>query len=313
MTNPFQESRFDVIILGAGPAGLTAAIYASRAGLSTLVIDESSAGGKVKTTHMVANYPGFPDPIEGYKLAENMKQQAARYGTKFELASEILDLSLQGEDKWVFLDSGTRYHSHYVILAMGSSPRLLNIPGEIELKGQGISYCATCDGEFYKGKDVVVIGGGNSAVEESLLLVKYVKSLTMVHQFDKLQAEKVNAEKLLADPKVTVVWSTEPREFVVDGAQIHVTVENLQTHERYAITKDGVFIFVGMLPNSGLLQRYSGTLQLTPQGYLETNSKMETGMQNVYAAGDLRAHSYYQITTATSDGTVAALEIIRKF
>ncbi len=313
MTTPIQESRFDVIILGAGPAGLTAAIYTARAGLSTLVIDESSAGGKVKTTHMVANYPGFPDPIEGYKLADNMKQQATRYGTKFELAVEILDLSLQGDDKWVLLDSGTRYHTKFFILAMGSSPRLLQIPGEIELKGQGVSYCATCDGDFYKGKDVVVIGGGNSAVEESLLLVKYVKSLIIVHQFDKFQAEKVNAEKLLGDPRVSVIWSTEPREFVVSGNQIQVIVENLRTHERYPITKDGVFVFVGMLPNSGLLQRYASLLHITPQGYLETNNKMETGIPNVFAVGDLRAQSYYQITTATSDGTIAALEIIRKF
>ena len=165
-----QKNQFDIIIIGAGPAGLAAAIYTARASLATLVIDESSAGGQVRTTHQVANYPGFVEPIAGYELAGNMRKQAAKYGTRFELAADITALNLVGKEKWVKLDDET-YTTKYVIIATGSSPRLLNVPGEQEYKGAGISYCATCDGEFYKDKDIIVVGEGNSGMDESRLLV----------------------------------------------------------------------------------------------------------------------------------------------
>jgi len=161
-----QNSHFfDLIIIGAGPAGLATAIYTSRASISTLVIDQSSAGGQIKTTHQVANYPGFVEPVAGYELARNMRKQAEKYGTKFKLASEITAMNLEEDEKWVEIDS-TRYTCKHVVIATGSSPRLLNIPGELEFKGTGISYCATCDGEFFKDKDIIVVGGGNSAMEE---------------------------------------------------------------------------------------------------------------------------------------------------
>lgn len=300
--------HFDLIIIGAGPAGLAAAIYAARAALSTLVIDESSAGGQVKTTHQVANYPGFVEPVAGYELAGNMRKQAHKYGARFELAAEITGVNLVGEEKWVKTDEAT-YTARHVLIATGSSPRLLNVPGEREYKGSGISYCATCDGEFYTGKDIIVVGGGNSAMEESLLLLQHVKSITVIHQFDILQAEKITADKMLQHPRVSFLWSHEPRSFEKHGERMTVTAENLKTQELVTLERDGVFIFVGLLPNVNLV-REAG-LHMTPHGYLVTSEKMETNLAGVYAAGDVRDKKHRQITTAVGDGTVASLEIIQ--
>jgi len=304
-----MQKNYDLIVIGAGPAGLAAAIYAARGSLSTLVVDESSAGGQVKTTHQVANYPGFIEPISGYELAGNMRKQAERYGAAFDLAIEITGLSLSGQQKFVEVD-GEKIGAKNIILATGSSPRLLDAPGEQEFKGNGISYCATCDGDFYKGKDVVVVGGGNSAMEESLLLLQYVNSITVIHQFDVLQAEKVTADKMLANPKVSFLWSHEPRKFERVNDKMRVVAENLKTKEMVSIERDGVFVFIGLKPNTGLFEKTS--LQLSEHGYLLTNDKMETNLPGVYAVGDVRAKQYRQITTAVSDGTIAALEIIRK-
>jgi len=299
---------FDLIIIGAGPAGLAAAIYTSRAAVKTLVLDESSAGGQVKTTHQVANYPGFIEPVSGHQLASNMKKQAEKYGTKFELAVEITDLNLVGDEKWVKAD-GETYTAKQIIIASGSSPRLLNVPGEKEFKGGGISYCATCDGEFYTGKDIVVVGGGNSAMEESLSLLQFVNSITVIHQFDTLQAEKITAEKMMQHPKVNILWSHEPRGFDKQGERMIVTAENLKTKEMVTIERDGVFIFVGMLPNVDVLK--NTTLEFSKYGYIVTNENMETNIPGVYAAGDVRDKKYRQIATAVGDGTVASLEVIR--
>jgi thioredoxin reductase (NADPH) len=304
-----MSHHFDLIIIGAGPAGLAAAIYTSRAAVKTLVIDESSAGGQVKTTHQVANYPGFIEPVSGHQLASNMKKQAEKYGTKFELAAEITDLNLVGDEKWVKAD-GETYTAKHIIIATGSSPRLLNVPGEKEFKGSGISYCATCDGEFYTGKDIVVVGGGNSAMEESLSLLQFVNSITVIHQFDTLQAEKITAEKMMQHPKVNILWSHEPRGFEKNGERMIVTAENLKTKEMVTIERDGVFIFVGMLPNVGILK--NTPLEFSKYGYLVTNENMETNIEGVYAAGDVRDKKYRQIATAVGDGTIASLEVIRK-
>ncbi len=303
-----KTNQFDLIIIGAGPAGLSAAIYAARGALKTLVVDESSAGGQVKTTHQVANYPGFIEPIPGYELARNMRRQAEKYGAQFELAAKITDLNLVGQEKWVRIE-GQTYTARNVIIATGSAPRLLNVPGESELKGQGISYCATCDGEFYTGKDIVVVGGGNSAMEESLLLLQYVNSITVIHQFDILQAEKVTAEKMMNHPKVNFLWSHEPRAFESQNGKIIVTAENLKSKGLIRIERDGVFIFVGMLPNVGLFK--NTPLKSNPQGYLITDENMRTNIEGVYAAGDIREKRYRQIATAVGDGTIAALEVIR--
>lgn len=304
-----QKQTFDLIIIGAGPAGLAAAIYTSRASLATLVIDESMAGGQVKTTHQVANYPGFVEPIAGHELARNMRDQAARFGTRFELAAEITKVQLDRAEKIVTIDN-TEYSAKNIILATGSSPRLLNVPGEIEYKGSGVSYCATCDGEFYKDKEVTVIGGGNSAMEESLLLLQMVKSLTVIHQFDELQAEKITADKVLSNPKTKILWSHEPREFIKNGDRMITRAENLKTREIEPLESDGIFIFAGMAPNTALVK--NSHLNFSEQGYIPVNENMETNLSGVYAAGDVRVKRYRQITTAISDGTIAALNIIQK-
>ncbi|MCF2139303.1 MAG: FAD-dependent oxidoreductase [Candidatus Lokiarchaeota archaeon] len=303
-------TNYDLIIIGAGPAGLTAAIYASRAKLRVLVIDKSTAGGQVKTTHQVANFPGFVEPIPGYKLAQNMYKQAQLYGTEFKLISNIKELYLTPKEKWVTLTSGEKFEAPFFILATGRSPRLLNLPGEKELAGNGISYCATCDGDFYKGKDIFVIGGGNSAMEESLLLLQLVNSITVIHQFDELQAEKITAEKVTSNPKATFMYSHEPRKFEAVGDKIAVEIENLKTHEHVTLERDGVFIFVGMIPNNELIK---GTdVKLNKYGYISINEQtMETNIPGVYAAGDIRDKFQWQITTAVSDGTIAALNIIK--
>ena len=303
--------KYDLIIIGAGPAGLTAAIYGARASLSILVIDQSTSGGQVATTHSVANYPGFVEPITGYELASNMRKQAERFGTKFELAAEITDYCFKEEIKWVEIDEDERFSSNYILITTGASPRLLNLAREVENKGNGISYCATCDGEFYKDKDIFVIGGGNSAIEESLLLLKFVKSLTIIHQFDELQAEKITADKVLNNPKVKVLWSHEPRKFTNNGESITVEIENLKTKERISMERDGVFIFIGMVPNSKFLLNRPEEIKQNEYGYILTNERMETNIKGVYAAGDVREKLFRQIVTAISDGAVAALEIVK--
>jgi len=302
--------KFDVIIIGAGPAGLAAAIYTSRAVLSTLVIDESSAGGQVKTTGQVANYPGFVEPIAGHELAGNMRKQAEKYGTRFKLAADITTLGLSDQEKWVELDDEEKYTAEFVIIASGSSPRLLNIPGEQEYKGSGVSYCATCDGEFYKDKDIFVIGGGNSAMEESLLLLQFVKSITVIHQFDELQAEKITADKITTNPKVNIMWSHEPRAFYKKENKMVLEAENLKTNKRIRLERDGIFIFVGLVPNSAFLK--NTPIQLTKYGYIITGPQMETNIKGIYAAGDVRDKKHRQITIAVGDGTVAALEVIKQ-
>ena len=312
MGNIETIKHYDVIIIGAGPSGMTAAIYTARAGLSTLVIDESPAGGQVKTTHKVANYPGYIDPIPGYVLVNKMRKQAERYGAEFELVVDITGFCLKNQEKWIEIDDDTRLQTEFVLIATGASPRLLQIPGEKEFKGDGISYCATCDGEFYQGKDIFVIGGGNSAIEESLLLLKHVKSLTIIHQFDELQAENISADKVLSDPRVSVFWSHEPRAFIRNGNKLSVEMENLKTQERITETRDGIFIFVGMVPTSKFLQNRPMELQVNKWGYIPTNEMMETNVEGVFAAGDIREKSFRQITTAVADGTIAALQIIRK-
>jgi len=301
--------KYDVIIIGAGPAGLAAAIYTARAELVTLVIDESSAGGQVKTTHQVANYPGFIEPVAGHELAGNMRKQAEKYGTRFKLAADITALGLSDQGKWVELDNDDKYTAEFVIIATGSSPRLLNIPGEKEYKGSGVSYCATCDAEFYKDKDIFVIGGGNSAMEESLLLLQFVKSITVIHQFDNLQAEKITADKVTTNPKVNILWSHEPRAFYKKENKMVVEAENLKTNKRIRLERGGIFIFVGLVPNSDFLK--NTPIQLTKYGYIITGPQMETNIKGVYAAGDIRDKSHRQITIAVGDGTIAALEVIK--
>jgi thioredoxin reductase (NADPH) len=297
------RTECDVLVVGGGPAGLSAAIYAAQAKLKTIVVDRELPGGQVKTTHLVSNYPGFEQPISGYMLMHHMAEQAKGAGVDFRSAVEITAMDL--EHKSVQVDGYETIHAKKVIFATGSSPRPIGVRGEKEYKGQGISYCATCDAKFYEGKDVIVIGGGNSAIEESLFITKFAKSVTIVHQFATLQANKQAQEKALANEKISFVFEHEPREFVKeDGSVRKVIVEDLKTGELKTLTCDGVFIFAGMRPN---LEDVAGSFALDQWGYVKTDGTMHTNLPDVFAVGDVASKTFRQITTAVSDGTVAAI------
>lgn len=296
--------KWDVVVVGAGPAGLTAAIYCARARLSTLVIDESLPGGQVKTTHKVSNYPGFPEDIAGAELAERFALQAERFGAKVERAVEITDHDLTGDVKTLELDEERTVEAKAVILATGAKPRSLGLPGESAFRGRGLSYCATCDGAYFEGKDVHVIGGGNSAVEESLFLTRFAKSVTIIHQFDHFQCEEETAREALAHPKIRVMWRHEPREFRGETTVDHVVVEDLASGQLRELPTDGVFVFVGMVPRTDLVR---DVLELGPGGTIDTDEGMQTKIPGLFAAGDIRNKRYRQITTAVADGTIAAL------
>jgi thioredoxin reductase (NADPH) len=299
-----MSERYDVIVIGAGPAGLAAAIYASRARLRTLVVDESIPGGQVKTTHKVSNYPGFPEDIKGSALAAAFSAQAQRFGAEVRRAVEITRHELAGPVKTLELDEEETVEARAVIVATGARPRPLGVPGEDVFKGRGISYCATCDGAYFEGKDIHVIGGGNSAVEESLFLTQFARSVTIVHQFEELQAEPASVHEALSHPKIKVLFGHEPRAFHGETALERLEVEALRTKERKQLRTDGVFVFIGMVPRTDLLARY---LELASGGYVETTDGMETKVPGLYAAGDIRVKRFRQITTAVADGTIAAL------
>jgi thioredoxin reductase (NADPH) len=300
-------SEFDVIILGAGPGGLTAGLYLCQARINTVLVDIALPGGHVSTTHEVSNYPGFIEPQAGYMLSHNMSEQTKMCGTIYKVAVDITRIDL--EKKEVVVDDYETIHAKRIIIATGTSPNLMGIPGEKELKGKGISYCATCDAKYFHDKDVLVIGGGNSAVEESEFISKFARSITMVHQFDKLNANKLAQEKIIANPKVKILFSHEPRAFLKDGDKMVTEVEDLKTKQRSQLTTDGVFVFIGWKPNIDL---FRDKLELDQWGFIKVNEDMQTNLPGIYAVGDVISKKYRQITTAVADGTIAAIAIAKE-
>jgi thioredoxin reductase (NADPH) len=300
-------SKYDVAIIGSGPGGLTAGLYLCQARINTVLIDTGLPGGHVSLTHQVSNYPGFIDPQPGYLLSHNMSEQTKKCGSVFKVAVDVTKVNL--DRKEIVIDEYETIQVKKIIIATGTSPNYLNVPGEKEFKGQGISYCATCDAKYYGDKEVIVIGGGNSAVEEAEFITRFATKVTMVHQFDKFQANKQAQEKLLANPKVNVLFRHEPRSFVRNGDKMVVTIEDLATRQSKELITDGVFIFAGMKPNIDL---FGGKLELDDWGYLKTNEDMQTNLRDVYAVGDVRSKKYRQITTAIADGTIAAINITRE-
>jgi thioredoxin reductase (NADPH) len=298
----------DVLILGAGPAGITAGIYSAQAKLDTIMVDIGLGGGNLTVTHQVSNFPGFPKPQPGYLLADHLLQHAREAGVKSRLAAEITHVDLAA--RTVVLDGVETIIAKKLIVATGSSPRIIGVEGEVEYKGKGVSYCATCDGKYFEGKHAVVIGGGNSAIEESLFISRFASKITIVHQFAELQANKHAQAQAFADPKIGFLFQHEPRRFVSRGGVgvDAVIVEDLTTHEEKTIACDGVFVFAGMKPN---LDLFEGKFELDRFGYVKVDEEMRTSIPGVYAAGDVISKRYRQMTTAVSDGTIASIALAR--
>ena len=296
---------FDTIIIGAGAAGLTAGIYSSRAKLSTLVLNEGAIGGQMVLTEEIANYPGVP-VTKGYMLANNMKMQAKNFGCKIKSNVKIVKYNLEGEEKSIELEDGRVFYGRSVILTPGGRPRSLNIEGETEFKGKGISYCATCDGDFFTGKEVVVVGGGNSALEEAVALTAYASKVTIVHQFDHFQAFQHAVEEAEKNPKVKFIMESELRGFYGNGSLQKVNIEHLPTGNITELKTDGTFIFIGYQPNTEDLK---DMVALNGRNEIIVDAEMKTNIKGVFAAGDCINKRYRQVTTAVADGTIAALGV----
>ncbi len=305
---PRTRTECDVLIVGSGPAGLTAGIYSAQARFKTIAIDRAMPGGNLSITHQVSNFPGFIEPQPGYMLAHAMSEQSAKAGVMHRSAVDLTRVDLAAKE--VEIDGVETIHARKIIIATGSSPRPIGVKGETEYRGRGLSYCATCDAKYYQDKHVVVIGGGNSAVEESLFIAKFASRITVVHQFDTFQANKASQEALFANPKISVLFGHEPREFVKVGDTVgEVVVQNLATGDFHRIACDGVFIFAGMRPN---LEPFAGAFDLDGFGYVRVAEDMRTNVPDVFAAGDVRSKPFRQMTTAVSDGTIAAMAIARE-
>jgi thioredoxin reductase (NADPH) len=297
----------EALVLGAGPGGMAAAIYLAQAKVDTLLVDPLLPGGQVSTTHQVSNYPGFVEPQPGYMLAHYMAEQTKAAGAKFKVAVEISKVDLVNKE--VLIDGFETIKAKKIIISTGASPRYLNIPGEKEYYGKGISYCATCDAKYFHDKEVVIIGGGNTAVEESSFITKFASKITMVQQFPYLTANKTAQDIALADPKISILLEHEPRGFFREGDKMVVKVEDLKTGQTKGLVTDGVFVFVGMKPNLDLI---TDDLEKDQWGYIKTDCEMRTSIPGVYAVGDVISKKYRQITTAVADGTIASIALAKE-
>ncbi|MEZ5000014.1 MAG: FAD-dependent oxidoreductase [Bacteroidales bacterium] len=298
-----NENYYDLIILGAGPAGLAAGIYASRGKLRTLILNEGATGGQVTLTNEIANYPGV-ETTTGYSLVNTMKNQAKSFGCRIKSNLSVTGLDLTGPVKRVTVNGRDTYEAKALILTPGGKPRMLGIPGEAEYKGGGVSYCATCDGDFFTGKHVIVVGGGNSALEEAVALTNHARRVTIVHQFDHFQAFEHAVEEVRKNEKIEIILESEPREIFGDSTVKGMRIEHLPTGKMSEIEADGVFIFIGYVPNT---ESFKGVVKMNDRDEMIVSPSMETDIEGVYAAGDAIVKRYRQVTTAVSDGTIAAL------
>jgi thioredoxin reductase (NADPH) len=298
-----SENHYDTIVIGAGPAGLTAGIYLSRTRLRTLIINEGTIGGQMILTHEIANYPGVEN-ISGYQLSNIMKKQAKTFGCEIKSNVSIAELQLDDFTKKIKLDNGSEFTSDSVILALGGRSRTLGVSGEAKFKGRGISYCATCDGDFFTDKEIVVVGGGNSALEEAVSLTKYASKVTIVHQFDAFQAFEHAVDEAKNHSKINFITESTITEFHGNENLEYIDILNLKTGETTPFKTDGVFIFIGYVPNTEFLK---GKIELNSWGEIVVKSDMSTNIEGVYAAGDCIAKRFRQITTAVGDAATAAL------
>jgi thioredoxin reductase (NADPH) len=306
--------RTRVAIIGSGPAGLTAALYTARAQLDTVVFVGKLLGGQISTTHEVENFPGFPDGTTGPELVENMRQQAEKFGAKlvYESVTEV-DFT-KGTPYTLKSDNGDEYSADTVIITIGANPRELGVPGEKELVGRGVSYCATCDGFFFRGKDITVIGGGDSALQEAIFLTKFGKSVNIIHRRDELRASVALQVRAKANPKITFTYSTVVEKVTGEASNggpaivKSLTLKDLKTGQTYDKPTDGLFIFVGYDPNSWL---FKDQLILDESGYMKIDHQMQTTVEGVFAAGEIHDSVFRQAITAAGDGCKAALSAIK--
>ncbi|MGE5679200.1 MAG: thioredoxin-disulfide reductase, partial [Pseudomonadota bacterium] len=293
---------YDVAIIGGGPAGLSAGLYASRSKMSAIIIEKAKWGGQAGTTEELENYPGSIEMPTGPKLMERMKSQAEAFGTEC-IKDDVVGFDLSDKVKKIKLASGTEVSAKTLIIATGAQPIVLGVPGEMELRGKGVSYCATCDADFFTELEVVVVGGGDAAVEESIYLTKFAEKVTIVHRRDEFRAAKSIVEKAMANEKITVIWDSVVDEIYGDGIVEGVKIKNVKTGEVTDYRTDGVFMFVGTKPISDFAK---GVVDMDAKGYIIADEEMNTSVPGIFAAGDVRVKSLRQVITAAADGAIAA-------
>ncbi|MBI5409892.1 MAG: thioredoxin-disulfide reductase [Nitrospirae bacterium] len=295
---------YDVVIIGGGPAGLTAGLYAARGRLKSLLIEKALTGGLVTTTEWVENYPGFEEGVTGAELAQKMEKQAVRFGLEI-IQGTVVDISLNGNIKKITLEADKFYEAKSIILTTGAHPRLLKIEGENEFRGKGVSYCATCDGAFYKGSNIAVVGGGDSAVQEAIFLTKFAETVYIIHRREQLRAEKILQERAHANPKIKFIWNSVPERITGDNIGVNALhLRDVKTGEKSSINVQGVFIYIGYNPNTEFLK---GLVPLNGSNYIITDENMHTSVPGIFAAGDVRSKPLKQIATAVGDGATAAM------
>lgn len=294
--------KYDLVIIGGGPAGLSAGLYAARARLSTLILEKEIVGGQMATTELIENYPGFSEGSSGIELADKMRAQAERFGAEIELA-EAAAADFSGKDKIVRTSNG-ELAGRAVIIATGRRPQMLNVPGESDLRGRGVSYCATCDGPFFRDKRVAVVGGGNSAVEEALYLTRFASEVTVIHRRDALRADRILQERAFSIEKVRFAWNSVVASIEGEGKVESVSIKDVKTGETSSLPVDGVFIYVGSLPNTEI---FEGQIELDERGYVIVDADLATSAPGVFAAGDVHVGPVKQVATAVGDGALAAI------
>ena len=292
---------YDMMIIGGGPGGYTAALYAARAGLDVVVLEKLSAGGQMALTTQIDNYPGFEEGVDGFTLGEKMQASAERFGAKTEYA-EVYSLDLSGEIKKAETSEGS-FEARTLVLATGASPRKMGVEGEDSLVGRGVAYCAACDGMFYKGKTVVVVGGGNSAAADAMVLSRICEKVIVVHRRDTLRATRIYHEPLMKTPNVEFMWDSSVSRLLAQDKLTGIVVKNVKTGEETQVPCDGVFVSVGRVPATDLVK---GQLHLDPGGYIPADETTRTEIPGVFAVGDLRTKALRQVVTAVADGAVAA-------
>jgi thioredoxin reductase (NADPH) len=298
-----MDSRHDLLIIGGGPAGLTAGIYAARETLDVILVEKGITGGIPAIVDHIENFPGFPEGISGMELMQRMRAQADRFNLKVDELVEVESIMPEKGGFRIVTDNN-EYQSRAVIIASGGHPRQLGVPGEKEMAGKGVSYCATCDGPFFKDADLVVVGGGNAAVQEALYLTKFARQVTIVHRRDQLRAQPILQEHAFKNPKIKIIWDSVVAQINGDEQLTGVTLRNVKTGDLREISAQGVFIFIGWIPNTDFVK---DLLQLDEEGHIITDSNMQTSVAGIFAVGDVRSKPFRQIANAIGDGAIGAL------